>query len=310
MDTVPEKEGQVYKKDSKNIYGLGSVDMKGGTAALLSILSGFNNLKKGILLIFYCDEEDGFAGMKKIVAEKNFFGNLAIFCEPTNLEIANGCRGLVDFEIFVKGKTAHGARPDQGKNVIFISASAFQELEKKIKVYTHKDLGSSVCNFGGFGAGLNTTDGEKILGYNIVMTGNNVPDLALARIEARTALPNLNADIVIKMFDEAVKKFRGKTELNKIIHDKGQLFVAPNQLKLVEEAILRSGIKAVYADLGGVGYYDGAMFYNAFDIPCISLGPGPHEISHQKEEYVSIASLKKIREIYKNIILNFGLIEM
>ena len=44
------------------IYGLGSSDMKGGLATILSALKKVKSNKK-IMLLFYCDEEYDFLGM-------------------------------------------------------------------------------------------------------------------------------------------------------------------------------------------------------------------------------------------------------
>lgn len=309
MDTVFPKDGQAPKEEGGKIYGLGSVDMKGGIAALLSVLSGLEHVKKGLQLVFYCNEEADFLGMKKLIAEKKFKGALAIFCEPTNLKIVNGCRGLIEFDAYVKGRTAHGSRPDDGINAITVAANAFQSLRKKLENYSHEEMGPSVCNMGGILGGLGSRAEKEMFEHNIKFSGNSVADIAFVRIEARAAIPKLDAKELIRLYEESVKGFGGYLEVLKVTHDYGQLFSDKNILSLVEEALKNAGNKVYYEEFGGVGYYDSAMFFNKYGIPCISLGPGPHEKSHKKDEYVEISSLYKIRDIYKLIICYYGLID-
>jgi len=309
MDTVPPKQSQLIngKLTSKiigdKLFGLGSVDMKGGIASLLSTLSSIKKSTKGLVIIFYCDEEYNFFGMKKIITEKKFNAKLSIFCEPTNLKIANGCRGLIEFFGYVKGKTAHASRPEEGLNAILLATNAFSLFQKKINNYFHSKLGVSTCNFSGIEGGL--LQKSKNNDYDITWSGNNVPNIAKIQIEVRAATENLNAQKVIQIYNNAIKKLNGNFELKKIVHDYGSFFVDQNKLLLVEQAITDSNYPVNYLDISKVGYYDAEMFARTNNIPSISLGPGPNNMSHKNNEYVSINSMNKVAKIYKLIINKF-----
>jgi len=147
MDTVLPAVGQIsddgtpmVEEDGGKIKGLGSVDMKGGIAALLCSVSEFSN-PKGLTVIFYCDEEGGFAGMKKLLKDYKFKAPLCIFTEPTDLRIANGCRGLIEYTAYIYGSTAHAAVASEGLNAIKVASDAFMVFERDISVYKHPNLG-------------------------------------------------------------------------------------------------------------------------------------------------------------------------
>src|SRR3989338_3204167 len=53
------------------LFGLGASDMKGGIAALLYAIKKVGSTK-GVTLIFDCDEEYYFSGIKKLLAEYTF----------------------------------------------------------------------------------------------------------------------------------------------------------------------------------------------------------------------------------------------
>lgn len=310
MDTVLAKAPQVGKDGSlkvntvqDRIYGLGSADMKGGIAALLSALEELEKPTEGLAIIFYCDEEYGFLGMKKLTEELKIKAPLAIFCEPTNLEISNGCRGLIEFCGYIKGKTAHASRPEDGKNAIFIANDAFKDFKTRIKGYENLDFGNSVCNLAGLNGGLAVENDKGNI--SIEYSGNNVPNIAYAVIEARTTEIALNSEKAIDLFIKSVERQGGTFQLDKIKHDYSAFFTPPIKLKKIEKAINEAGERLLYQDLSNTGYYDAEMFSRNFSIPSISFGPGPAEKSHAEDEYVSIKSLYKSKKVYKKIMENY-----
>jgi len=310
MDTVPAKALQVGKNGNlkvnivqDRVYGLGSVDMKGGIATLLSALEELEKPTEGLAIIFYCDEEFGFLGMKKLTEELEVKAPLAIFCEPTNLKISNGCRGLIEFCGYIKGKTAHASRPEDGRNAIFIADDAFKDFKTRIKSYENLDFGNSVCNLAGLNGGLAVKNdkGDTSIEYS----GNNVPNIAYTVIEARTTEAVLNSKRAIALFKKSVEREGGTFQLDKIKHDYSAFFTPPIKLKKLEKAINEAGESVLYQDLSNTGYYDAEMFSRNFSISSISFGPSPTEKSHAEDEYVSIKSLNKTKKVYKKIMENY-----
>ena len=140
MDTVEPKVGWKYNQEeigNNKLYGLGSCDMKGGTACILDALKEFDKTN-GLALLFYCDEEYDFKGMKKFIEEYSFKPELILSPEATNLEIINGCKGVIEICFRVKGKTGYAARPKEGNNaineVIKIIDSLKEEIQKEGRI--------------------------------------------------------------------------------------------------------------------------------------------------------------------------------
>jgi acetylornithine deacetylase len=114
------------------LYGLGVCDMKGGIAAILKTVLDINweELNYGIKLIFTYDEEINFSGIKEIMNEKIKIPENIIIGEPTNNEILTGSKGLLEFEMEFKGKSAHSSNPSKGINAIENCMDFLGELKR------------------------------------------------------------------------------------------------------------------------------------------------------------------------------------
>jgi len=150
MDTVPfsggwQRNPLMAQVEENRIYGLGACDMKGGTAALLTALQSVQETS-GLFLLFEVDEEYYFKGMQTFLNEyQQFRPDLAVFPEP-GLEIGNGHRGLIEVNCKVRGKSAHAARPDLGKNAILGACQAVEHLMSELEYYQSPFLGKTSCN--------------------------------------------------------------------------------------------------------------------------------------------------------------------
>ena len=87
-------------------------------------------------------------------------------------------------------------------------------------------------------------------------------------------------------------------------HDLGSLYTPPKELGLVEKAVETAVGRVEYLDPTKKGYGDGQLIQQKFKIPVAYLGPkGANE--HAVDEWVDIASLKQLRDIYSNIIKRY-----
>lgn len=90
--------------------------MKEFISALLSAISKIDFNKKGIKVFFTYDEEKKFSGIKELVDRNITFPNYMLIGEPTNNEILNGSKGLLDIKITFKGTTLHASISTEGIN--------------------------------------------------------------------------------------------------------------------------------------------------------------------------------------------------
>lgn len=279
------------------LYGLGGMDMKGGIASLLSALENFKKTK-GLMLLFYCDEEYDFKGMKKFVKEyKNSSPRLAIASEPTGLKIWNGCRGLIKVSFSVKGKTAPASRPDWGKNAILGLVEAVKFLTKKLEKYKDKSLGISTCNLASIIGGLQ-------LKNEVSRKGDAVADVAEGVCDIRSGSLSLKAENIKAILKGFLIKNSFSLENFKSVNNLGAFFTSPQRLKPIEGIIKKNLGKVEYLDLWQMGYQDIQLIEEKLKIPCLSFGPRGGN-RHQPGEWVDIASLDKTKKIYQSLIRKY-----
>jgi len=107
--------------ENGRLYGRGSTDMKGGTAAMLMAIEAIKNsgitLKGDIIFESVIEEESGGAGTLASVL-RGYKADGAIIPEPTNLKVFPKQQGSMWFRISIKGKGAHGGTRYEGINAI------------------------------------------------------------------------------------------------------------------------------------------------------------------------------------------------
>lgn len=307
LDTVQIKTGWKTKPlqptvKKGNLYGLGASDMKSSIAAMISQLDQIK-ATKGLMLFFYVDEEYDFLGMKKFIQEykKKISPKLVVSGDGCGLELGNGCRGLIEITFQVAGVTAHAGRPELGKNAILISSKVINDLNSLFESeFQNPILGKSTCNLAYLQGGLNLSNSRKQL--VIGREGNNIADIAEFVVDIRPADTKLNAKKVIELISSLVKKQGGKVIDFTIRHDFGAWSTSKNDLKSIDKAML-SVTKVTYSPLGSFGYIDTQLLWQAFNkVPCVTIGAGAIGTAHKANEYVPLADLKQLSDIFRALL--------
>ena len=103
------------------LYGRGTSDMKGPLASIMVAMKALKDtgaLKEGkVIFTGVADEEQNSIGTIDII-EDGIKGDAVIVCEPTELKVNNGNRGLEWFRFHFIGKTVHGGEQAKGINAI------------------------------------------------------------------------------------------------------------------------------------------------------------------------------------------------
>lgn len=299
IDTVEPKPESKYDPlkpiiSGRKLYGLGSVDMLGGVASILSLM--LNTETKGVAALFYVDEEYNFSGMKKFISESKMLSKTLELCaitEPTNLKICNAHRGLIEVEYVVGGKTAHASRPNEGINAISKSVEAVDKLTKRLSKYKSALAGITSCNLSKIEGGLNV--GSK--NNNLVLSegSNSVADVCKVKLDIRPASIRLKANTITKIFKSELRKSGCELLYAQTNFDLGCLSVPKNKMVKVIRAITKSSIKKVeFVNSNDMGYGDGQMIFENLDIPVVYFGAGPSQMCHKPDEYVNIDDLIKL----------------
>lgn len=293
MDTVQPTSSWTQKPtglevSENKLYGLGSTDMKSGLAIMLSLATS-PELKNNTMLLFYCDEEYDFLGMKQFISEyrNKIKPKLIISLDGEDLRIGNSCRGLIELKVSVMGKAGHAANPKSGINAITQSFKVINQLNKWLKYYTSKELGNSTLNI----AYINGGGSE----------GNIIAEKCEYIVEIRVANEKLNANLVRNFIKTESEKLGLNIDKVQIRHDLGSWMTLKEKLdkfiKLAPIKRLKSAKKS--------GYIDIQMLWKTFGkVPTFSLGAGEKGMSHKTNEFVRISNILRVQKFYKSILTN------
>jgi len=138
------------------IWGRGAGDVKGGIATVLQALTHIKQnslgLEKSVVVVFVADEESGEPGMGlsngvksalPVVQKKALNPALAIYLEPTELNIYIAQMGFQIVDIEITGKTSYFGKPELGIDALKIGHQILAKLwehDKTLKLEMKHDL--------------------------------------------------------------------------------------------------------------------------------------------------------------------------
>jgi succinyl-diaminopimelate desuccinylase len=135
LDTVPLQEGDFPpRREGGRVYGRGASDMKGALAVMLALGERLDRarLPVELALVFYDREEGPYEtnGLGPVLAARRDLqsASLALCLEPTDLALQIGCCGSMHATFTFRGRSAHSARPWQGKNAVHEAGALLSHL--------------------------------------------------------------------------------------------------------------------------------------------------------------------------------------
>lgn len=125
---------RVETADGEQLWGRGTVDMKGGVAVQLRIAHLLPEPNRDLTFVFYEGEEidSAFNGLLHIEQQRPDLiedADFAVLLEPTSAQVEGGCKGTLRAEVSTKGIAAHSARPWNGHNAIHDAADILARLQ-------------------------------------------------------------------------------------------------------------------------------------------------------------------------------------
>lgn len=180
------------------LYRRGAFDMKSGVAAMMVAAARAKaaGLAGDLLVACVADEEHASFGTEEVVA--HFTADAAIITEPSHLEVTIAHKGFAWFEVVVRGRAAHGSRPELGVDAIAKAGRflvALDEWDRAVRSNpSHARLGS-----GSVHASL-IQGGQELSSYpaecRIQLERRTVPGETGASVEAelRTIMTRLAAE--------------------------------------------------------------------------------------------------------------------
>ncbi|MCX7759254.1 MAG: M20/M25/M40 family metallo-hydrolase [bacterium] len=303
IDTVDNANNKDGIMEGDKIFGLGASDMKAGIAVMLSLINKFSNLP--LLWVFYDKEEGKYDDNGLNLVFQNFGDllmkpNFAIILEPTSNNIEMGCNGVINYGIWIRGKSGHSARRNTYQNPFYLSLPIIKYLEsyqpeeyKKVIVVADKSYELSF---------VSNAVITQIKGLNDLYTENGfrnvVPEYCFLNVNVRYT-PNYEfAD-----FNEYFRKNLGKYEIFKLdVTDYAPAgkIVINKYLEYFLDWYLNNGDFGVFAKQA---WTDVARF-TLHGIPAINLGPGEPTQAHQVNEYTHISKMEQLELILSKYLMS------
>lgn len=292
-DTVlPQKQTlEPFKPRIENdkLFGLGAVDMKTGIAIMLKMATEFKSDE--LALVFSVDEEYEFKGALKLKDIADFRPKFIINLEPTDNKILNGCRGITEFSFVVHGKSAHAGRKKFGINAIEKGVELVKLFQKEITKINLSESGKSTINLAYMHGGtLKQTDPKQV--PTVTGLGMIIPNYAKMNCEIRIANPEITQQYIELTFNQIASKIKISVSDFHFKFHLGSMFTPKSELTNFENAVKSSGQRVAYGDISLAGYYEIQLLQKTWKSKSIVFGPGPINLSHSVNEYVSLESIE------------------
>jgi acetylornithine deacetylase/succinyl-diaminopimelate desuccinylase-like protein len=272
--------------------------MKGGIAAMLfaaeRAIATMNHFNGELILTATVDEEiGGFRGLKFLLDE-GMRADMAIVCEPTNLQISNVYKGLFWVKLTTRGKEVHGSKPERGINAISMMAKIVLGLADFSNVFSSRDiLGKPTLNIGTISGGTRP---------------NVVPPICEIELNVRF-LPGQNIEMMLDRINEVIEKTRHNApdincEISPIIRERMALEIKKDEpiIQLIREATKK--VTGRYPEFRGMASPGDVEHLVKAGIPAVMFGPGDHQ-AHAANEWIEIDQIVKAMEIYTRVIIDF-----
>jgi succinyl-diaminopimelate desuccinylase len=298
IDTVAVAEGWRTDPfspvvDGDRVYGLGTMDMKGGLAAILEavnrfIESGASKKARGTLkLAFVADEEGLSRGTYKLLRD-GLSADMALMADCGFDGISVGFRGRYSFNAEVRGVSAHASLyPEAGRNAV-IDAGRLAERVEALPTKTHPEAGSGTWCVrhmeGGVKETLSVPDKCSLFIDRYVVPGETSEGCAEQIMEAARSL-GLEGNVSVGLVPRPTPYMES--------------FVVDKNLPLLKS------VEKNYRDVTGDApalridrsVCDSNYLVTLGKIPTVTLGPSGEGL-HGPNEYGSIREIGLATEIY------------
>jgi acetylornithine deacetylase/succinyl-diaminopimelate desuccinylase-like protein len=290
VDTVGVEQmtGEPFSGELRDgcIWGRGAVDTKATLGVLLALLEKMQTTgqraRPSLLIGATVDEEVGTTGAPAFaswIARQNFSVAQLIVAEPTCCIPVYGHRGVARFELNFIGKAAHSAQPDLGCNAlvgaartILAYAGEHQRLQEIAPTALgHPSLTSTIIHGG---TGINVVPASCSLSVDRrVVNGEDASEVT----DGLYALAQQHAGLPVELTRQR--------EIN--------AFLQPPDSAWIRQLAQWSDSTPQIAPYG-----TNAWAYSDLPGETVVIGPGSIDQAHGEREWVELAELEKITQIY------------
>jgi acetylornithine deacetylase len=274
------------------LVGRGASDMKGGVGALLATAARLadEGPRPNLIVLLTADEEHASLGMASYVRER-CPADLAIVCEPTELEVMPAHKGFVWVKGSFVGRAAHGSLPDEGVDAIRHAARYVAALDR-------------------YEASLGSRPRHPLLGYGSIHAGtirggtapSVYPDQCEVQLECRT-LPGTSADAVLAELHAVLDAVRSEEPAMKATLE---VTLARPGTEVPTDSALVSGLLEACASHGvpprvsGMTAWVDAAYLNQAGIPAVCFGPGSMAQAHTADEWIEASEIVTCAQVLES----------
>ena len=303
--TKPPYEGVV---EGEYMYGVGTLDMKSGCAAIMLALEKFakDNFKdksfKGKIVYHLVSDEEGPYGLGTVYIINDKIHNIAeeadfaIIAEPSagftkvpHPCLCLGARGGYTYTIKVRGKSAHAATPELGINAMVDASAIVSELEK-IPPETDDKLGHStpcVIRMNGGGAACSVPDYAEVEIFHHTVRGETQETIK-KRVDKAIAAANVRSKVEVSFRQSPAEGFDGGFDAYCIDENGEILHTLENT---VEKVCGKPANLAYFQSIGDFNHIGGKLH-----IPTVLLGAEGDNF-HSSDERVNLKSALEVAHI-------------
>lgn len=275
VDTVlPHARQEAPQIVGDRLFGLGSADMKSGVAVMVELAESVPDTERvyNLMLAFYEREEGPYLenGLGPLLERAPFLkgAKLAVLLEPTDGRVQLGCLGSVHATVRFQGRSAHAARPWEGKNAIHAAGAFLEELAR----HPLREVNSGGCLF------------REVLSATLARGGrarNVVPDSFELNLNFRFApgrtVEEARAEILAKVAGRAEVEFSDLSPSGRVCADN------PYLQRLLWVTGSGAEAKQAWTDVARL---------SEMGMDAVNFGPGETAKAHQADESTSLAALE------------------
>ena len=300
--TKPPFEGVI---EQDYMYGVGTLDMKAGCAAIMLALQTFAEEYfkpgkfKGKLIYHLVSDEEGPYGLGTVFIINDQIHNIAeeadfaVICEPSagftgvpHPCICLGARGGYHYTIKLYGKSAHAATPHLGINALSDAAAIISELEKMPLAQDEKLGQSTPCIIGmnGGGAACSVPDYAQVEIFHHTVRGETIATIR-QQVDKAIEKANVRSKVEVVFRQSPAEGFDGGFDAYCIDDDAPLL------------SVLKESIGKVCSTEPNIAYFQSIGDFNhiggKLKIPTVLFGPdGDH--FHGSDERVRLSSATEV----------------
>ena len=300
--------------ENGNIYGRGACDMKGGIAAMTVAVKAIREaglkLKGDVKIGTVVDEEAGGMGTLALVAAGNR-ADACIITEPTDLQIAPLCRGILWGKLVIEGRAGHielkqgdwrkgGAVDAIEKGLLYLRA--FKNLNQDWAISKEHKYMTLPCqiNMAEFHAGEYPTT-----------FANHAEIVFDAQYLPREKDENGLGSKVKKELEDFVAAVAETDDwLRENPPHIEWLIDADCGETLDDQPFFRQTVKSareVHPESGieGIGFHTDMGWFCNVGIPTMNIGPGNPRLAHHSDEFIPVKDLITCTKMIASIILDW-----